>query len=683
MSPRTPNLLVEWEPRWRAFTSALRPGLGRTPQLPASFTSGERLGAPRLLVLWEDGWRGFRERLKPALAPSAEALETECDHSPLTLRGVALSLAVHALALMVAPVVVPWVLPPPGKLVLPEFSYPLTYYPPVEPPEQRAAVGQPIPEQELAREMARRKRQRERKPDETKPKNDEPKRVQEARQELQEQRLVQLQQSPDLPQMEDAGGAQEGRSGRSGGREAFHPTQTIRVARGPRMVERVVDAPNLNLPRSDQAVANLVAVAAAPPPPPPVEAASLGRRLLLPAELAAEVISPTAQNVGRKLASLPAAGGPAIVPPPPEVAPAKAAVADPRLIVPEPTVVEPTAANVGREARRLALGSAGQIEAELTPGFEDGSLSGARTTGEADNGSPGGRPDGVRAAAQGTGTDPNGAPNGNADASGLVISTRPGDTVGVPGGEAGSLAMSPAGSGSTGLGGSGGGSGIGAGTGPGSGTHGGGPGGGASGTGFGSDPNARGGISPSPGPGGSGRGPSHTGLAGVTIRGGVVNLPSFATGIAPTPPGKAPAQAGRRAPDLTVIATTRSGGALNAYGVLKGPRVYTIYIQTRLGTGVMQFSERPTDIRGFQADLTAPEPLRTDFPPGTQMSRLVVSCVMDRSGLLTNFRILDSTTADLAYKMIAALKEWRFRPVLRGEETIEVDAILGFAVGTK
>ncbi|MGH9554924.1 MAG: hypothetical protein ACRD2Y_03790, partial [Terriglobales bacterium] len=480
------------------------------------------------------------------------------------------------------------------------------------------------------------------------------------------------------------GGAQEGRSGRSGGREAFHPTQTIRVARGPRMVERVVDAPKLNLPRRNQAVANLVAVAAAPPPPPPVEAAALGRRLLLPPELRPDVISPAAQNLRRRsLAAVPTVGGPAVIPPPPDVAPAKASVADPRLIVPEPTVVEPTAANVGRDVRKFALGSAGTAVVELAPGFEEGSPSGTRTTGDADNGSPDGRPNGVRAAAQGNGTDPNGAPNGNADASGLVISTRPGDTVGVPGGEAGSLAMSPSGSGATGLGGSGGGTGIGVGTGAGSGTHGEGPGGGASGTGFGSDPNARGGISSGPGPGGSGSGTSRTGLAGVTIRGGVVNLPSFATGTAPTPPGKTPGQPGRRAPDLTVIATTRSGGALNAYGVLKGPRVYTIYIQTRLGTGVMQFSERPSDIRGFQADLTAPEPLRTDFPPGTRISRLVVSCVIDRSGLLTNFRILDATTADLAYRMIAALQEWRFKPVLRGEEVIEADAILGFAVGTK
>ncbi len=684
MRDPAPKLLVDWEPRWRAFASALGPALSRTPELPLTITSGHHPGAIRLLVPWEDAWEGFRARLKPALSRSAKALASECDPSPLTRRGVALSLLVHAVALTLLPAFLPWIFGPARKLVLPEFSFPLTYYPPAEPPPARASAGRPLSEPELARELARRRREVERQRRPTKTRRDEKKPPAEARQEPPGQQQVQLQRSPDLPQMEDAGGAQEGRSGRSGGREAFHPTQTIRVARGPRMVERVVDAPKLNLPRNNQAVANLVAVAAAPPPPAPVEAAALGRRLVLPPELRPDVIAPTAQNLRRqRLAAVPAVGGPAVVPPPPEVAPAKASVADPRLIVPEPTVIEPTTANIGREARKVSLGAAGQAVAEVAPGFEDGSPDGTRTTGDADNGSPDGRPDGVRAAAQGTGTDPNGAPEGDADASGLVISTQPGDQVGVPGGEAGSLAMSPAGSGTTGLGGSGGGTGIGVGTGPGSGTRGDGPGGGASGTGFGSDPNARGGISPGPGPGGSGSGPTRTGLAGVTIRGGVVNLPSFATGTAPTPPGKSPGQPGRHAPDLTVIATSRSGGALNAYGVLKGPRVYTIYLQTRLGTGVMQFSERPSDIRGFQADLTAPEPLRTDFPPGTKISRLVVSCVMERSGALSGFRILDATTADLAYQMIAALKEWRFRPVLRGEEAIEVDAIIGFAVGTK
>src|ERR1700674_4514799 len=72
----------------------------------------------------------------------------------------------------------------------------------------------------------------------------------------------------ELPRAEDAGGAQSGRSGRAGGQEAHHRTQTIRVARGDKPSEKVADAPKINLPHSDSAVANLLAFKPNPGPPP-------------------------------------------------------------------------------------------------------------------------------------------------------------------------------------------------------------------------------------------------------------------------------------------------------------------------------------------------------------------------------------------------------------------------------
>ncbi|PYX35075.1 MAG: hypothetical protein DMG75_15375, partial [Acidobacteria bacterium] len=72
----------------------------------------------------------------------------------------------------------------------------------------------------------------------------------------------------ELPRTEDSGGAQAGRSGRAGGHEAYHRTQTIRVARGNSPAEKVVDAPKLNLPRSDSPVANLLAFRNIPGPAP-------------------------------------------------------------------------------------------------------------------------------------------------------------------------------------------------------------------------------------------------------------------------------------------------------------------------------------------------------------------------------------------------------------------------------
>ena len=69
----------------------------------------------------------------------------------------------------------------------------------------------------------------------------------------------------ELPRTEDLGGAQAGATGRAGGQEAHHRTQTIHVARGGSLTPRVVDAPDLKLPSSAGAVANLLAFKANPP----------------------------------------------------------------------------------------------------------------------------------------------------------------------------------------------------------------------------------------------------------------------------------------------------------------------------------------------------------------------------------------------------------------------------------
>ena len=75
----------------------------------------------------------------------------------------------------------------------------------------------------------------------------------------------------ELPRTEDLGGAQAGATGRAGGHEAHHRTQTIHVARGRSLAPKVVDAPNLKLPSTAGAVANLLAFKATSPGPPPSE----------------------------------------------------------------------------------------------------------------------------------------------------------------------------------------------------------------------------------------------------------------------------------------------------------------------------------------------------------------------------------------------------------------------------
>jgi len=173
--------------------------------------------------------------------------------------------------------------------------------------------------------------------------------------------------------------------------------------------------------------------------------------------------------------------------------------------------------------------------------------------------------------------------------------------------------------------------------------------------------------------------------AGISVQGGsIITLPSFgSTPNDPTVAGRSGTTSGHRGPGITVVATSRSGGAFNFYGALKGDRVYTTYIDTTLGTVVLQFADPATDTGTYSEELNAPEPLRKDLPVSTSHARVVVSATIDREGNFKNLHIVDGKASVLAAKLLPSLQTWRFRPVLRGDQPIEVTAILGFNIDTR
>jgi hypothetical protein len=247
--------------------------------------------------------------------------------------------------------------------------------------------------------------------------------------------------------------------------------------------------------------------------------------------------------------------------------------------------------------------------------------------------------------------------------------------------------MDPTGTAKSGLGGGGGGAGIGKGNGPGSGLRGEGSGAGREGAGRGSDPNARGGISPYPGAGGSGTGANGTpAVPGVSVEGGTttVNLPSFGA-----PDGNAPGGAsrsnttGHKGSGITIEATPRSGGVFAYYDVLKGDRNYSIYIETSLGTAVMQYADAASAAHPSSVAMTAPEPIRKDLPPDLIPTHVVIACIVTRSGDVKDLKVLEAGAPGSTSKILAALSNWKFRPAFRGEEPVEVNAILGFGIDTR
>lgn len=652
-----PRLLLEWEPRWRGFITSIGPALSRAPRPTKS----------RLVVLWEPRWRGFRTSLRPALARSARPLEGECPAGLFSRHGNGLSLAAHA-ALIVG---------------LAFVASPRMHAP--------DAASQTIAKYEV------------------------------------------IYYSGDfLPQTEDSGGAQAGREGANGGSEAYARNQLMHIVRGDRLVEAVAEAPALRLPKTDTA-ANLLAftppepmpAAVDPPrslsnlpvpalnvvPPPPTAERT---RMAMAPQPGVAVVEPAPAAPERRLAAVPVTN--ADVVPPPVSVPARDTDTNARLELPATQVVGPPPADFARALRaRTGTGTSisgndvvpppptpggRQIAAQPRTGFGDvagvippspalnkGNLDKrgetSRLFGNATVAPPpqGPSAEDVRHAAIGAKSRATGLGN-----SGVVISLAPGARVGMPthGGE-GSLAMSPSGNGKNGLGGSGRGAGTGVGSGSGNGARGAGPGATVAGNGHGDNPAARGGTSPSAGPGGSGLGGSNRGeVAGVTIRGGIVTLPDFGApgGSAPNlPAGNVTPNGPRTAPDITIVATSRSGGALATYGMLHGSKVYTIYLDTQRGPAVLEYAAR-SEGREFETELTAPEAVNTNLPATLAKASFVVACVIDRSGLLKNFRVLENAGVQSA-AVLSAIHDWRFRPVLRGDEAVEVDAIVGFGVGTR
>lgn len=729
---------------------------------------------PRLLIEWSSPWEEFKTAVRPALTRAPRALAGEAPIGMFPYRGMLATWVLECLLLIVV-------------IVLPE----------------RLAILQPVALPQ-------------------KPHWD-----------------VIYYSADELPQIADRGGAQAGKSGRAGGQQAHHRTQTIRVARGDKPAEKVVDAPNLKLPHSDSAVANLLALTpnAGPPPaeglrssltapllpatsavpPSPDLQSSSGRlqptlqtnvvtpapevthvatrsvpvlnpSLIAPAPevarnkmpaanpLAANVVAPPPAEAPRDLAASRSPVTPtASVVAPPVSAPARDTSSLAKLSLPAPAVVAPPPSQVSRDLNSWGGTNSGDIRTQPVPPPPSlGGTSSARTsagtlaaqpvappptlTGGSSAGRSGagtltaqvvpppasveglsatGSSNGVTAnGAQGSGRAgavqlgpatvvppppgigggkalggsgrgnkgagaggpldlgsplaPPSSAGGDTSGTGVVMSSQPGSRVGLPdstGGKA--LAMSPSGTAKTGLGGSGGGAGIGRGNGPGSGLTGEGSGAGKEGAGRGSDPNARGGISPYPGPGGAGSGTSGSpAMPGVSVEGGTttITLPSFGApggNDPPSGPGRS-ATGSHRGFNATVEATATSGGVFGTgyYGMLKGQN-YSIYIPTSLGTAVMQYADPTSATHPSKEALTAPEPMRNDLPAGLRPSRVIIACILDRSGILKNVKVLEPGAGETTSKILVALTNWKFRPALRGNEPVEVNAILGFGVDTR
>src|SRR5206468_2459352 len=108
--------------------------------------------------------------------------------------------------------------------------------------------------------------------------------------------------------------------------------------------------------------------------------------------------------------------------------------------------------------------------------------------------------------------------------------------------------------------------------------------------------------------------------------------------------------------------------AMNFYGALKGDRVYTIYFKTSAGMVSLQFADPESMAHPYTEDLIAPQALRTEIPSDASGSRLILKCVLDRTGVIKNVSVLQSSGGEFEKQVVAVLPEWKFSPAFRGTQ---------------
>jgi len=673
--------------------------------------------APKLLVEWSSPWEEFRSALGPAMRRSPQPLAGEAATGLFPYRQMATSLLLEA-GLLMAAIVLPQklarmqpYLPPPTP------KYDVIYFSGDELPQAEDAAGSQAGRSGRAGGHQAHHRTQV---------------IRVARGEMLREKVVDaphlhlpssdsavanlLAYRP-IPGPAPSEGLKSSLRTASLPETAIAPTPEIqrdRMRAAPALSAEVI-APSPSTPQRDVAsirVPGSQAIAVVPPPvSAPEQIANSHPRLTLPAavvvappptqvardlrstgpgfgggELQKQIVPPPAQmaDVTPQHRAFNGLGASSIVPPPVQVNGSSSggrtvAALDPPSVVPPPVQVSADAGS-GHRTSSGGLGAAAAVVPPPPSLSADNSLSGL---GHGNRGSGLGAPGDAGALAA-----PPSKAGGSGSGTGVVVSSQPGSQIGVPGNSGpGSLALAPNGGTAPGLGGSGGGAGIVRGSGPGSGLSGDSSGATKAGTGRGADVVAHNGISPLPGAGGAGTGSaSKPPMAGVSVQGGtnIITLPSFgADGSQPSGGGRSLVAKNQGGPDLTIVGTSRSGGAFNFYGMLKGDKVYTIYIPTVLGTAVMQYADPASATHPYAEDLTAPQAMRADLPEGLKPSRLVIACVLDRSGALKNPQVLEPGNRDMTTRVLAALTSWKFRPVFRGDRPVEVNAILGFDIDTR
>ena len=182
------------------------------------------------------------------------------------------------------------------------------------------------------------------------------------------------------------------------------------------------------------------------------------------------------------------------------------------------------------------------------------------------------------------------------------------------------------------------------------------------------------------------------GNIGITITGGGQSLNGAASGlIYPVPLTPTP---GLRRNGIVVATGPRGGGGLRVYGVLRGGRIYTIYLPMPGKNWILQYCHHnnpsPTETTRstrmtvrFGRGLVPPHPEekfdfhRPNIPKGKGNEMIILRGVIGKDGSVSALQVLQGLNAEIDRAALAAFGRWRFQPALRAGKRVSVEILLG------
>jgi len=225
-------------------------------------------------------------------------------------------------------------------------------------------------------------------------------------------------------------------------------------------------------------------------------------------------------------------------------------------------------------------------------------------------------------------------------------------------------------------------------------------GGGSGGNGAGGDAST--GLGPGDKGGGGGSSAVATSVASenVSISGGPNGnkdgvLPSFyaATMVYPVAPP------GPRRPGMVVTAGPAGGGGLQVYGVLKGGKIYTIYLPMPGKNWILQYcahdSSAPRQVRQSSSveirldpGIVPPSAVEQfDFyrPPvsksdANRQEMIILQGIIREDGSVSELKVLQGLNETVDQAALAAFSRWKFRPAQRSSKPIAVEILVGIPV---